>query len=84
MGVPTVMQWVKNLTAVALVTAKAQVVSLAQCSGLKDLALPQLWHRLLLWLRFSPWLGNFHMPQVQPYKYIYTNNNTKKYRLWIT
>ena len=35
-------QWVKNLTAVAWANAEAQVVSLAQCSGLKDLALLQL------------------------------------------
>ena len=43
-GVLTVVQWVKNLTAVAWVTAEAQVGvrTLAQCSGLKDLALPQL------------------------------------------
>ena len=31
----------------------------------KDLALPQLWHRLPLWLRFDPWPGTFHMPWVQ-------------------
>ena len=29
---------------------------------LKDLTLS------LLWLRFSPWPGNFHMPQAQPKK----------------
>ena len=29
-------QWVKNLTAVTLVAAEAQVQSLAGCSGLKD------------------------------------------------
>ena len=38
-------QWVKNLTAVA----EVQVQSQARPYGLKDLALPQLW------LRFSPW-----------------------------
>ena len=27
----------------------------------KDLVLPQLRHRLKLWLRFDPWPGNFHM-----------------------
>ena len=32
-----------------------------QCSELKDLELPQLWHRSQLQLRFSPCLGNFHM-----------------------
>ena len=29
----------------------------------KDLVLPLLWLWLLLWLMFSPWSGNFHMPQ---------------------
>ena len=37
------------------------VQSPAQCSGLKDLALWQLWYRSQLWLRFSPWPGNIHM-----------------------
>ena len=55
-------QWVKNLIAEAQVTAEARVQSLAQRSGLKDQVLPQLQ------LRFSPWPGNFHMPQVQPLK----------------
>ena len=27
----------------------------------KDPALPKLWHRSQLWLRFSPWPGNFHI-----------------------
>ena len=47
-------QWVKKLTAVAQVTAEAQIQSLAQHSGLKDSAL------LLLQLGFNPWPGNFH------------------------
>ena len=38
-GVPTVVQRVKNLTAVAQITAAVWVQSLAQHSGLKDLAL---------------------------------------------
>ena len=29
---------------------------------IKDLALLQLWHRLLLQLTFNPWPGNLHMP----------------------
>ena len=49
-------QWVKNLT------AGAWVPSLAQCNGLKGLALLQLQ------LRFNPWPKNFHMPRVQPFK----------------
>ena len=24
------------------------------------------WLRLLLWCRYNPWPGNFHMPQVHP------------------
>ena len=44
-------QGIKNLTAAALVTAEVQVQSSAQHSGLKGLALPQLW------LRFNSWLG---------------------------
>ena len=59
-------QWVKNQTAVAQVTAEVQVQSLAWISGLKNRALPQLWCRSKLWLGFSAWPGKFHMPQVQP------------------
>ena len=55
-------QWVRNLTAEAQVTVELWVQSLAWCSGLKDPALPRLWYRSQLWLRFSPWHGNFHMP----------------------
>ena len=50
-------QWVKIPTAVAWVTAKVCVLSPAQCTGLKDPALPQLWCRSQLRLRFSPWPG---------------------------
>ena len=31
-------------------------------------SMSQLWDRLQLWIRFNPWPGNFHMPQVQPKK----------------
>ena len=41
-GVPTVAQWVKNLSAVARVSVEVQVPSPAQYSGLKDLAFLQL------------------------------------------
>ena len=61
-------QQVKNLTAMAQVAVEAQVQSLARCSGLKDLTLPQLWCWSQLWLRFSLWPGNFHMPRAQPKK----------------
>ena len=40
LGVPAMAQWVKNPTAVAQVTAEAQVQSPAPHSGLKDPALP--------------------------------------------
>ena len=53
-GVPTVVQWVKNLTAAAQVAMEGWVQSLAQRSGLKDSLLPQLQRRLHLQLRFNP------------------------------
>ena len=56
--VPTVAQWVKNLTAAAQVAAESQVPPLT----VQDPALPQLK------LRFSPWPRNFHMLQVQQKK----------------
>ena len=61
-------QWVKNLTSAAQVDVEAQVRSPAQHGELKDLALPQLWHRLQLRLRFNPWPRNFRMLWVQPLK----------------
>lgn len=67
-GVPTVVHWVKNLTVSTQVTAEVQVPSLAWGSGLKDLAFPQLWLRLQLQVRFSPWPGNILMPWVWPQK----------------
>ena len=59
-GVPTMVQWVTNPTAVARVTAEAQVRSPAWHSGLEDPALPQLR------LRFSPQPRNFYMPWAGP------------------
>ena len=47
-----------------LVATKVQVQSLVWYNGLKDLVLLQ--RSSQLWLRFSPWPGNFHMPQVWP------------------
>ena len=64
MGVPTVVQWVKNLTVMAWVAAEAQVQYPAWHSGLKDLAMPKLQHRLKLWLGFNSWPGKFHVPKV--------------------
>lgn len=40
-GVPSVEQWVKNLTAAARVAVEVQVRSPAQPNGLKYLALPE-------------------------------------------
>ena len=68
LGVPAVGQWVKNLTAGALVTAEAWVPSPALCSGWKDLALPQLQHRSQLWAGFNPWPRNFHIWWMWPKK----------------
>ena len=33
---------------------------------IKDPVWPQLWHKSQMRLRFNPWPGNFHMPQVWP------------------
>ena len=60
--------WVKNLTTAAWVTAEPQVHFPAWSSGLKDVALLQLWHRSQLWLRFDSWPGNFHMPRARAKK----------------
>ena len=61
-------QWVKNLTSVSQVAAEveAQDQPLAQHCALRDLELPQLQCRSQLWLGFSPWPGNLHMPWVWP------------------
>ena len=58
-------QWVKNLTAAAWVAAVMPVPSPAQHTGLKDLALLELWRKSQLQVGFNPWPRNF-MPQVQP------------------
>ena len=57
--IPTGTQWVKNLTAVARVTVKAQVQFLTCHSGLKDL-------ESQLRLRLNPWPQNLYMLWVQP------------------
>lgn len=59
---------VTNLTTVAWIAAEVLVPSLAQCSGLKPTALPQLP------LRLNPWPRNFHMTWVQPLKKKKTKN----------
>ena len=57
--------------------AEAWIPSPTQHNGLKDLALPQLQHGSQLQLRFSPWLKNFYMLQVWPFK------KKKKEHLWL-
>ena len=56
LGIPTVAQWIKHLTAAAQVAAEVRVQSLVWHSGLKDMAL----------FRFNPWPGNFHSPRNCP------------------
>ena len=48
---------------------------------IKDETLPQLQHKLQLQLWFSPWPGNFYMPQEGQKKWI-TNKQTYKNNLW--
>ena len=67
------MQWVKNLTAVAQVALEALEQSLAWHSGFKYPALLQLWCKSELWLRFSPWTENFHLPHLGGHKKIKLN-----------
>ena len=50
-GLRIQLQWLKSLW-------RCRFYPWPQCSGLKDPALPQLW------LGFSPWPRNFHMPRV--------------------
>ena len=64
-GVPTVVQQVQDTIAAAWVAAaEVWVWSPAQHRGLK-LALLQLWCSSWLWLGFSPWPWNFHVPGVK-------------------
>ena len=64
-GVPAVVQWVKNLTAVAEWLRSVQKCRFNPWLELKDLVLLQLRCRMMLWLPFSPWPGNGHMLRVQ-------------------
>ena len=57
LGIPTVAQWVKNLTVATQAAAVARVQPSAWHSGLKDPALLQLWQRSQLQFRFNPWAG---------------------------
>ena len=50
-GVPSAVQWDQQW-------GQNTVFILTQHSRLKDLVLPQLQHRLQLWLKSDPWLGN--------------------------
>ena len=73
LGVPSVTQWVKNPTAAAWVAVELRFQSLAQYSGLKDPALPQLRCRSQLRLGMDPWPGI-------PYATGAAINKNKKYK----
>ena len=75
--------WVKNLTAVAQVSAEVRVHSLAHYSRLKGIAAATAKVTAVAQLRFSPWPDNFHMPQVQPKKKKKKKRMTKRL-LWVT
>ena len=53
-------QWVKNLTAMAQAAVEVRVQSLES----EDLVLSQLQYRSHLWLIFNPWPRSFHTLQV--------------------
>ena len=65
-GIPAMVDWVKNPTAMAQVTVEVQIRSPAWHSGLQDIEVLAQRQRRLLWLRFSPWPGNVQMAQVWP------------------
>ena len=54
-------QWVNDL---ACLCGGASLIP-GPVQWVKDLALPQLWHRLQLSLEFNPWPRNFHMLWMQ-------------------
>ena len=56
----TVAQWVNDLACLCGIAGSNP--DLVQ--WVKDPALLQLWHRLQMPFRFSPWSGNFHILQV--------------------
>jgi len=64
-----------------LVAAEMCVQSLAWCSVLKDVALPQLQCRSQLWLGFNPWLWNFQMTCPNDIKIKYNKNDTRRHKL---
>ena len=61
-------QWVKNPTTAAQVSTEVQVPSLAWYHGLKDPALPQLWHRSQIQsvAQIQSLASNSHMWPMQP------------------
>ena len=67
MGVPTVVQWVKNLTKGAQVCCRGagSIPSPVQWVKVYGLVVAK-WQKLYLRLGFSPWARNFHMPWLWP------------------
>ena len=72
MGVPTVVQWAKDLTAVDCAAEEERVSSPAWHSGLKELVVLQLW------LGFNPCPRNFDMLWIWPQKLKKKKKRTKK------
>ena len=61
---PSEVQWVNDLA--CLCGGTSSIPGSAQ--RVKEPVLLQLWYRSQLWLGFSPWPRNFHMPPVQTKK----------------
>ena len=61
-------QWVRTPTAVAWVATEVRFPSLPWCSGLKEPALPQLWHRLAAVAWIQSLTHELHILWVWPLK----------------
>lgn len=65
-GVPAVVQWVRNPTAVAWITYGAASSIPGPLQWVKGLSVPELLPGSQLCLEFNPCAGNFHILWVQP------------------
>ena len=72
-------QWIKNPTAVVWVTAEVQVRSLAQCTWLKDPALPQLQHQVSTVAWIQSLAQEFPYAMNVAIKFKNNNNNVLKF-----